>query len=112
MVSTRPLTKRRPIRGAVHWVRIGAEPRPALVMTRDAAIAVVSRLIVVPATRTIRGIPTEVELDHSDGMPEHCALSFDNTTLVGKQLIGERITTLGEVRMAQVCRAWRLVADC
>lgn len=81
-------------------------------MTRDAAIELLNRVIVVPATRSVRGIPTEVELDRNDGMPEDCVLSFDNVTVVSKHLIGRRITGLGPARMAQVCRAWRLVVDC
>lgn len=30
------------------------------------------RVLAVPATTTIRGIPTEVALDRADGMPNEC----------------------------------------
>lgn len=50
----------------------GAGRRPALVLTRSAAIPVLSRLVVAPATRTVRRIPTEVALDRGDGMPDAC----------------------------------------
>src|SRR6185312_10634401 len=43
--------------------------RPFLVLTRQAAIPVLNALLAVPATRTIRQIPTEVVLDIDDGMP-------------------------------------------
>jgi len=36
-------------------------------------------LIAVPITRTMRGIPTEVPLDRSDGMAVECVVTVDNT---------------------------------
>ena len=47
-----------PSRGEVWWgehEEFGR--RPYLVMTRDVAIGVLDRVIAVPLTRTIRGIP-------------------------------------------------------
>ena len=66
----------------------------------------------MPATRTIRQIPTEVLLDIDDGMPEECALSLDNLTLVPKQLFRTRITRLSIERMNEVCRALTLASGC
>src|SRR6266571_2117054 len=65
--------------------------RPFLILTRERAIPVLQRLIVVPATRTVRGIPSEVALSEEDGMPEPCVISFDNVTTVPKALPTERI---------------------
>ena len=68
-----------PRRGEVWWVDVpNAGRRPALVLTRTAAVPVLNRVLGVPATRRIRGIPTEVALDAGDGMPASCALAFDN----------------------------------
>ena len=69
-------------------------------------------LLAVPATRTIRRIPTEVVLDTGDGMPEECALSLDNLTLVPKELFRARITRLSIERMSEVCRALALASGC
>ena len=69
-------------------------------------------VLAVPATRTIRQIPTEVVLDPSDGMPEECALSLDSLTLVPKELFGTRITRLSVDRMTEVCRALGLASGC
>ena len=66
----------------------------------------------VPATRTIRQIPTEVVLDTADGMPEECALSLDSLTLVPKELFRARITRLSVDRMTEVCRALALASGC
>ena len=72
----------------------------------------VSALLAVPATRTIREIPTEVVLDAADGMPEACALSLDNLTLVPKELFRSRMTRLSVERMGEVCRALGLASGC
>jgi mRNA interferase MazF len=73
---------------------------------------VLNALLAVPATRTIRQIPTEVVLDSRDGMPEGCALSLDNLTLVPKELFRARITRLSVERMGEVCRALSLASGC
>jgi mRNA interferase MazF len=82
------------------------------VLSRQAAIAVLHSVLAVPATRTIRQIPTEVVVDRKDGMPEECALSLDNLTAVPTSLFRERITRLPVERMAEVCRALALAAGC
>ena len=76
------------------------------------AIPVLQRVLAVPATRTIRGIPTEVVLDQDDGMPQRSALSFDNVVTMPKSLFTERICRLGVDRLEQVCRALRTAAGC
>jgi len=73
---------------------------------------VLNSLLAVPATRTIRQIPTEVVLDRADGMPEECALSLDNLTTVPKELFRNRITRLSINRMTEVCRALELASGC
>jgi mRNA interferase MazF len=97
----------------VRWVEVpGAGRRPALVLTRDAAIPLLNRVLVVPATRTVRSIPTEVLLDDRDGMPSPCALTLDNLTVVPRAALGPRITRLAGPRMAQVCAALRVAVAC
>jgi mRNA interferase MazF len=100
-------------RGEVWWAEHPeAGRRPFLVLTREAAIPALRYVLAVPATRTIRDIPTEVVLDVEDGMPERCALSFDNVTTLPKALLTERICRLGVDRLGDVCRALRTAAAC
>ena len=100
-------------RSEVWWVEHPeAGRRPFLVLTRQAAIPVLSSVLAVPASRTIREIPTEVVLDRKDGMPEVCALSLDNMTTVPKELFRTRITRLSVERMNEVCRALSLASGC
>ena len=94
------------IRGEVWWFETAdAGRRPACLLTRDEALVSLRRVMVAPATRTVRGLPTEVPLDEQDGMPQACVLSLDNVQTVRKSLLTERITRLSPARMAEVCRA-------
>ena len=57
-------------RGEVWWRESPDQGRrPYLVLTRDPAIPLLKRVIAVPTTRSIRGIPTEVRLGPDDGLP-------------------------------------------
>lgn len=100
-------------RGEIWWVEHpDAGRRPFLVLTRQSAIPVLHSVLSVPATRTIREIPTEVVLDRADGMPVECALSLDNVTAVPKALFRKRIARLSAERMGEVCRALFLASGC
>jgi mRNA interferase MazF len=100
-------------RGEVWWYQLPDEgARPGCVLTRSAAIPVLNAVLIAPSTRTIRQIATQVHLDLEDGMPYPCALSFDNVLTVPKSLMAERITTLGPVKLAELCKAMAVTLDC
>ncbi len=100
-------------RGEVWWYEDPrAGRRPFLILTRDEAIPVLNQVLAVPATRTIRAIPTEAPLGVSDGMPTDCALTLDNVTLVRVALCTDRITRLSDRRMQEVCEALRIATAC
>lgn len=92
--------------------RPDAGRRPHLVLTREGAVPALSAVLAVPATRTIRHIPTEVALGVEDGMPDDCVLSLDNTRVMAKELFRERICTLTPDRMREVCRALGYATAC
>lgn len=100
-------------RGEVWWFEPPNESaRPYLVLTRSEATHALTRLIAVPCTGTIRGIPTEVRLGPDDGMPQECVLTVDNVNLVERGYLTARITSLSPDVMAQVCRAIELATGC
>ena len=100
-------------RGEVWWYEDPrAGRRPFLILSRDEAIPVLNQVLAVPATRTVRGIPTEVELDGSDGMPSPCVLATDNTTLIRVALCTRRITRLAPQRVQAVCEALATATAC
>lgn len=86
--------------------------RPACILTRQGAIAVLNAVLIVPATTRVRGLATEVALGADDGMPTACALSFDNVTTVPKSLLTERITRLGPAKIAELCGALAVATEC
>ena len=100
-------------RGEVWWAEApSARRRPYLVLTRQAAIEHLHWVLAVPATRTVRDIPSEVRLDRDDGMPEPCVLSLDSTVLMPKALLTRRQCRLGLARMAEVCKALQVATGC
>ena len=100
-------------RGEIWWVELPEHKRrPYLVLTRNAAIPVLNRVLAVPATATIRHIPTEVLLDGEDGLPKACALSFDNIETIPKWAFVDLITQLSGLKLDQVCRALALATEC
>ncbi len=99
-------------RGEVWWYEDGAKRRPACILTRDVAIPILSRLLIAPATTTIRDIPTEVALTFDDGMPKECVLSLDNVRMVSKSRLIAPITRLSPMRMQEICAALGAAIDC
>jgi mRNA interferase MazF len=100
-------------RGEVWWFEHPRRKRrPVCVLTRDEAIPVFDRVVVVEATSTIRGTPIEVPLSEEDGMPGPCVLSLDSVSSVRKALLTRRITRLSGIRMHQLCEALRIATGC
>ena len=58
-------------------------------------------------------MPTEVALTAAeDGMPQNCALTFDNLTTIPKSLLTDRIAHLHEPRLNEICEALRAATGC
>lgn len=91
-------------RGEIRWYTFAApdKRRPVLLLTRTNVIDTLNEIIVAPATRTIRGLATEVLLSNADGMPESCALNFDHITLVQRSKLGAIITELPQTRWPEI----------
>jgi mRNA interferase MazF len=86
--------------------------RPALVLTRNSAIAYLSTITVAPVTSTIRGVPSEVVLNEEDGMKFPCAVNLHNAVTVSQQRLGRRVAQLSSARMNEVCAALRFSLGC
>lgn len=101
-----------PLQGEVWWAEADDKRRPVLVVTRDEAVPVLRRLIVAPVTRTVRGIPTEIELGEDEGLTGACAASFDNLQPVDRHLLTDCVGALPAARRPEVCRALDALANC
>lgn len=85
--------------------------RPALIVQRDAAIAVMDRVTVAPVTTTIRLLPTCVLLGPDEGLHTECVANFDSIAVVPKYALTRRLGDLG-VRHREMCAALKALADC
>lgn len=94
-------------RGEVRWYtfRLPDKRRPVMILSRTEVLEHLNELIVVPVTRTIRGLATEVVLTQDDGMPVTCALNFDHIALAQRARIGSTLSTLSEARWPEVRNA-------
>lgn len=100
-------------RGDVWWASVpGDKRRPVLVLTRERFVPRLASLLVAPVTTTVRGIPTEVPLGPSDGLPRTCAANFDNVFTLRVADFEERITRLSDSALTEVCAAYRFAAGC
>jgi mRNA interferase MazF len=81
-----------------------------LLLTRNEVIDQLSDIIAVPATRTIRGLRTEVILTPEEGMAALCALNFDHIGLARANQLGPLITMFPDDRWPEIRTA--LLAAC
>lgn len=101
-------------RGDIFWADLGvpAGRRPVCVLTRDAAIDVLSAVTCAPLTRTIRGIRSEVGVGVAEGLPEAGVISCDNVVTVPKSaLIKNPIGHLNVEKRVALDRALRYALD-
>jgi mRNA interferase MazF len=94
-------------RGEIRWYtyRPPDKRRPVLLLTRPDVIDHLNEIIVVPATRTIRGLNTEGILTPEDGMPVACALNFDHIALAQRNRLGPILSVLPEQRWSEISEA-------
>jgi mRNA interferase MazF len=86
--------------------------RPVLVLTRESAVPYLSTVTVAPVTSTIRGVPSEVALDETDGMKGPCAVNLHNAVTVSQGRLGKRVARLSDERLSEVCAALRFSLGC
>jgi mRNA interferase MazF len=103
-----------PRRGQVWWCEPPAVGRrPVVVLSRDAAIPRLRRVLVAPCTTTIRGLPSEVVLENGgDPIGRRNAVNLDSVESVSVGVLVERLGTLSGERMSETCAALGVATDC
>ena len=82
------------------------------VLTRDAAIPVLTTVTCAPITRTRRGISSEVAVGIEHGLPQPCVINCDSVITVPiSALDGRPVGRLDEVERAALDRALRYSLD-
>ena len=103
-----------PARGELWWCELAeAGRRPIVVLSRDAAIPRLRRVLIAPCTTTVRGLPSEVVLEPGDDpIPRRSAVNLDSVESVSVGVLVERLGRLAESRMRDVCCALSVAVDC
>lgn len=101
-------------RNDIIWADLGPPSgrRPVCVLTRGVAISVLDRITCAPVTRTIRGIPSEVEVGPEHGLTDRAVINCDNLVTIGKnRLDPQPVGRLDAGARAKLDRALRYSLD-
>jgi mRNA interferase MazF len=103
-----------PARGDIWWCELAElARRPVVVLSRDAAIPRLRRVLVGPCTTTIRGLPSEVPLEPGlDPIPRPSVVNLDSVESVSMGALVARLGRLSDERMRQVCEALCVATAC
>ena len=85
--------------------------RPALVLTRKAARAAMTKVTVAPITSTIKGLSSEVRVGPDNGLDHDCVVSLDNVLTVPTDSLGRIVGYLSDGQEALLARAVVMAYD-
>jgi mRNA interferase MazF len=85
--------------------------RPALIVTREAARAAMTKVTIAPITSMIQGLSSEVRVGPSNGLDHECVVSLDNVITVPVELLGRTIGYLHASQETALARAVVLAYD-
>ena len=97
----------RPTEHGEVWEAALDKRRPVVVVSRDDVAGRRDGTTVAAVTSTIRGLPTEVLLDHRDGLPQLCAVNCDDLKTIRKMRLERRIGRLSETKIESLDDALR-----
>lgn len=99
-------------RGDVWWLETPDDKsRPILVVSRNQANAVMSRVMVAPITRSVRNLPSYLPLNRAEGLHTESAANFDDLSSVPKSYLTRRLGALGP-RSHELCKCLKEMAGC
>lgn len=85
--------------------------RPAVVLTRTAALGAMTKVTVAPITSTVRGLSSEVRVGPDNGLDHECVVALDNVVTVPKNLLGRTVGYLTARQEVELDRAVVLAYD-
>ncbi len=85
--------------------------RPALVLTREAARAAMTKVTVAPITTTVKGLSSEILVGPDNGLDHDCVVVLDNVITVSVNLLGRTVGYLSAEQETQLARAVVLAYD-
>lgn len=102
-----------PARGELWWcATTETGRRPVVVLSRDAAIPRLRRVLVAPCTTAVRGLASEVVLEPGDDpVPQRAVVNLDLVESVPVGALDVRLGRLADARMRAVCVALAVALD-
>lgn len=79
--------------------------RPVVILTRQEVIPYLHTVTVVPITRTIRGVPSEVLIGPDEGLKESSAVNLHHLITIPKSELRRFIGSLSPVKMEEIREA-------
>jgi mRNA interferase MazF len=86
--------------------------RPVLVLTRDPLARILRSIICAPVTSTVRDLITEVPIGQEAGLSRVSVVNLDNTFLLGRRDLVQRLGRADESTMEAACRALSEAIGC
>jgi mRNA interferase MazF len=94
----------------IHSARLD-KTRPVLILTRELVRPHLATVTIAPITTTIRGLSTEVRVDHVNGLDQASVVSCDNVTTIPANVLGPQIGTLLDDQEQALADAIRAAFD-
>ena len=85
--------------------------RPAVILTRDAARAAMTKVTIAPITSTVKGLSSEVLVGPANGLDHDSAISLDNVMTIPTDRLGRTIGYLSADQERLLARALVLAYD-
>ena len=100
-------------RGELWLAEVGRKKRPVLVMTRSEVIDVRALVTVAEVTRSIRGLGSEVDVDHLQvGLDRPSVINCDGIHTVTQKSLTTCIGQVSDDVMREVCSAVSYALGC
>ena len=100
-------------RGELGLAEVGRKKRPVLVMTRSEVMDVRALVTVVEVTTAIRGLGSEVEVDHEQvGLDRPSVINCDSLHTVSQRSLTTFVGRAGDDVMRNVCTALSYALGC
>ncbi|HVH21290.1 MAG TPA: type II toxin-antitoxin system PemK/MazF family toxin [Pseudonocardia sp.] len=85
--------------------------RSVVILTRETAIPLLRNITIVPVSRTVRDLPTTIELGPEHGLRHDCIVNADNVDTIPKDWLRTRVGELGPKKLDELARAVRTALD-
>lgn len=85
--------------------------RPAVILTRPAARAAMTKVTIAPITSTVKGLTSEVPVGRANGLDHDGVVALDNVVTIPTSLLGRTVGFLTRAQEADLARAVVLAYD-